>query len=230
MRLLVLADVHADADALDRVLDDAQGAWDELILLGDLIGYGSDPVRTVRRLRSLEPVARVRGNHESMLADLVAERPVAATRAVLDVLAAHADALDGDDLAWVLDAPERAQHRVAERTLDLVHGSPRPGRPFEYLLGVPAARRALPHLASDLLLFGHSHVPGGFSDAGRGPRPIAVRGRETRLDLARAERWLLNPGSVGRPRDGGPAGCYLLLDLAEGKAVLRRIDAPSATE
>ena len=95
------------------------------------------------------------------------------------------------------------------------------------LLGVPAARRALPYLREPLLLFGHSHVPGGFVEADGRVRPVAARGRETILELRRGQRWLLNPGSVGRPRDGGPAGCSLLLDLAAGTVRFRRIDAPA---
>lgn len=226
MRLLILSDVHADAGPLDAVLSDAAGTFDATILLGDLVGYGAEPVRTVERLRALDPVARVRGNHEAMLADLLAGRAPAAARSVVARLEAHRDALDDDALAWVLAAPERARY-VADggAALDLVHGGPRPDRPFEVLLGVPAARRALPYQREDLLLFGHSHVPGGFVEADGRVRPVAARGRETIVELRRGDRWLLNPGSVGRPRDGGPGGCSLLLDLAEGTARFRRIDA-----
>jgi predicted phosphodiesterase len=228
MRLLILSDVHADGAALDAVLADADGDFDALVLLGDLIGYGDDPVRTVDRLRALGPVARVRGNHEAMLDDLRAGRVPNAARSVLDRLAAHGDALDDDALAWALDAPERARYAAdLGPALDLVHGGPRPDRPFEVLLGVPAARRALPHLHEAVLLFGHSHVPGGFVEVDGRVRPLTARGRETILELRRGDRWLLNPGSVGRPRDGGPAGCSALLDLAAGTVRFRRIDAPA---
>ena len=226
MRLLILSDVHADAAALDAVLADAAGDFDATILLGDLIGYGAEPARAVATLRALGPVARVRGNHEAMLAELIAGRAPAASRAVIDRLAAHRDALDDEALGWVLAAPERARYAAADGpALDLVHGGPRPDRPFEVLLGVPAARRALPYLQEDLLLFGHSHVPGGFVEVDGRVRPVAARARETVVDLRRGQRWLLNPGSVGRPRDGGPAGCSLLLDLVQGRARFRRIDA-----
>jgi predicted phosphodiesterase len=228
MRLLVLSDVHADAAALDAVLADAAGGFEALVLLGDLIGYGDDPVATVDALRALDPLARVRGNHEAMLAELRAGAVPDAARPVRDRLAAHGEALDDDALAWLLEAPERDRYAAeGGPVLDLVHGGPRPGRPFEVLLGVPAARRALPHLQGDLLLFGHSHVPGGFVEVDGRLRPIAARGRETVLELRRGRRWLLNPGSVGRPRDGGPAGCSLLLDLAQGTVRFRRIDAPA---
>lgn len=227
MRLLVLADVHADAAALAQVLADADGAWHEAVLLGDLIGYGSEPVATVAALRALEPIARVRGNHEDMLARLVDGRPVAASREVVELLDAHRAALAPDDLAWVLAPPERAQVQRDGVTLDLVHGSPEPGRADAYLLGVPAARRAFPHLAGDTMLFGHTHVPGGFAEVDGRIRPVAARGAETVVDLTRGDRWLLNPGSVGRPRDRGPAGCYMLLDLERQTATIRRLGALS---
>ena len=227
MRLLVLADVHADATALEQVLDHADGAWDAAILLGDLIGYGSEPVATVAALRALAPIAQVRGNHEDMLARRIEGRPVAASRDVVAALDRHRAALTEDDLAWLLAPPERAQVERAGVAIDLVHGSPEPGGADVYLLGVPAARRAFPHLVSHLLLFGHTHVPGGFVEGAGKIRPVPARGGETVVDLTRGDRWMLNPGSVGRPRDRGPAGCYMLLDLKRDTATIRRLGALS---
>jgi len=231
VRTLVLTDVHADAASLDRVLRDAEGRWDRLALLGDLIGYGTEPAETVARLRSLKPVACVRGNHEEMLIQSRAGDRVAATAAVLDVLAAHAEALSPDDLAWVLERPLRADlpfadassELAAELAAELVHGSPDPERPFEYLLGVPAARRAIGFTRRPLLLFGHTHVPGGFILHHERWRPISARRAETRLEMPADARVLLNPGSVAAARDGGPGGCYLIVDHESRTALLRRV-------
>ena len=232
MRTLVLTDVHADAASLDRVLRDADGGWDRLALLGDLIGYGAEPVETVARLRALEPVAAVRGNHEAMLARSLAGHRVAATPAVLDVLAAHAEALPADDLAWVLGRPLRAllpagDTADADLSAELVHGSPDPDRPFDYLLGVPAARRAIRFARRPLLLFGHTHVPGGFVLHRERWRPISARREETRVDLPTDASALLNPGSVAAARDGGPGGCYLIVDHDARTALIRRVGAAS---
>lgn len=236
----MLTDVHADAATLERVLRDAEGRWDRLALLGDLIGYGDEPVETVERLRSLRPVAAVRGNHEEMLARFRAGDRVAASQAVLDVLAAHAEALSPDDLAWVLDRPLRADLPAAEAATadpaadpaagpaaELVHGSPDPDRPFEYLLGVPAARRAVRFVRAPLLLFGHTHVPGGFVWHRERWRPISARRAETRLDLPADAHALLNPGSVAAARDGGPGGGYLIVDHEARTALLRRVGTAS---
>jgi len=236
VRTLVLTDVHADAASLDRVLRDAEGGWDRLALLGDLIGYGADPVETVARLRALGPVASVRGNHEAMLSRALAGHGVAATPAVLDVLAAHAEALAPDDLAWVLGRPLRALLPAADTAAadpaddlaaELVHGSPDPDRPFDYLLGVPAARRAIRFVRRPLLLFGHTHVPGGFVLQQDRWRPISARREETRIDLPADARALLNPGSVAAARDGGPGGCYLIVDHAARTALIRRVGTAS---
>jgi len=243
VRTLVLTDVHADAASLDRVLRDAEGGWDRLALLGDLIGYGAEPVETVSRLRALGPVAAVRGNHEAMLSRALAGDGVAATPAVLDVLAAHAEALAPDDLAWVLGRPLRAllpaddpaaadaadDHRATadELAAELVHGSPDPDRPFDYLLGVPAARRAIRFVRRPLLLFGHTHVPGGFVLHQDRWRPISARREETRFDLPADARALLNPGSVAAARDGGPGGCYLIVDHLARTALIRRVGTAS---
>ncbi len=239
----MLTDVHADAASLERVLRDAEGGWDRLALLGDLIGYGAEPVETVARLRALEPVVAVRGNHEAMLARSLAGDRVAATPAVMDVLAAHAEALPPDDLAWVLGRPLRALLPAADRADDsgdephddpaddlaaeLVHGSPDPDRPFDYLLGVPAARRAVRFVRRPLLLFGHTHVPGGFVLHHDRWRPISARRAETRVDLPADARALLNPGSVAAARDGGPGGCYLIVDHASRTALIRRVGTAS---
>jgi hypothetical protein len=92
VRSLVLADVHADLEALDRVLADAAGGWDRLLLLGDLVGYGHAPAEVVDRLRALEPAAAVRGNHEAMLAALRAGRR---PRAVAPITPEAGDDEDG---------------------------------------------------------------------------------------------------------------------------------------
>jgi predicted phosphodiesterase len=227
VRSLVLSDVHADLDALERVLEDAAGRWDRLLLLGDLVGYGDAPAAVVTRLRALDPAAAVRGNHEAMLAELRAGRRPAAAAAVVATLDAHAAALSDDDLAWLAALPERA---VAPSTSDaaadgvlLVHGHPDPARPFAYLLGVPAARRAAAHLPVPLAFFGHTHVPGGFLEVDGRWRPVPARAAETEVSVPAGARALLNPGSVAAARDGGPGACYLLFDHARREATIRRL-------
>lgn len=237
MRSLVLADVHADAGALERVLEDAAGGWDRLLLLGDLVGYGREPVHVVARLRELAPAAAVLGNHEAMLAELLAGRRPHASRAVVEALEAHAEALDEEQLRWLVSLPLRAVAPAiapADAPADtpgeaeavgLVHANPDPDRPFDYLLGVPSARRAARHADRRVTLFGHTHVPGGFVEQDGRWRPLAARGVETRARLPAGARAFVNPGSVAAARDGGPGACYLIVDHASGEARFRRLGA-----
>ena len=76
MRLLLLSDIHAYADALERVLRDAEGDWDEAVVLGDIVGYGPEPVRALERVRDLPRRAAILGNHEAMLFRLLDGEPV----------------------------------------------------------------------------------------------------------------------------------------------------------
>jgi diadenosine tetraphosphatase ApaH/serine/threonine PP2A family protein phosphatase len=225
VKSLVLADVHADADALERVLEDAAGGWDRLLLLGDLIGYGREPVQVVARLRGLGPAAAVLGNHEAMLAELLAGRRPHASRAVVEALEAHAEALDEEQLRWLVSLPLRAVAPGEAGAVGLVHANPDPDRPFDYLLGVPSARRAARYADRPVTLFGHTHVPGGFVEQDGRWRPLAARGAEALARLPAGARAFLNPGSVAAARDGGPGACYLVLDHATGEARFRRLGA-----
>lgn len=107
MRHLLLSDVHADASALDRVLADAEGRWDRLLLLGDLVGYGPDAATVVARLRGLDPVALVRGNHEAMLRAILEGDDPHAAPDVVEALERHAEQLTEEDRAWLTGAPLR---------------------------------------------------------------------------------------------------------------------------
>lgn len=241
MRHLVLSDVHADAAALERVLAHADGGWDRLLLLGDLVGYGSEPVPVVRRLRELQPAALVRGNHEAMMFAIRTGREPGAAPDIVRVLARHLEALQPDDLDWLARAPLRYAEGPDRRPLEaadaarapgdegtrpglaLAHGSPDERRPFAYVLSVPAARAAAPHAQRDLTFVGHSHVPGGFVRRDGRWAPIAARREEARFTLEPGVRAFLNPGSVSKARDGGPGGCYLIWDDERREATVRRV-------
>lgn len=231
MRHLVLSDVHADASGLDRVLADAEGRWDRLLLLGDLVGYGPEAAAVVRRLRELGPAALVRGNHEEMMAALLDGRDPRAAPDIVRTLEDHAEALSDEERSWLLEAPLRhsegsapSGEAAARRAtgLALVHGHPDPERPFAYLLSVPAARAAAPHADRDLTFVGHTHVPGGFVERDGRWKPFPARRHETRATLPDGARAFLNPGSVSRARDGGPGGCYLIWDDETREVIVRR--------
>jgi diadenosine tetraphosphatase ApaH/serine/threonine PP2A family protein phosphatase len=212
MQIAVLSDIHANLHALDAVLA-AVGAVDAIWHLGDVVGYGPDPDGVVERLR--EVGARgVRGNHDAAACggseidwfNPEARRAMEWTRATIAT----------STLEWLSELPER-------RTVDgceLVHGSPREPL-WEYVTSVPVARANLALLTAPIGLHGHTHLPVAFLEEG-GRVDVVEPGRGSELQL-RGRRALLNPGSVGQPRDGDPDASYMVLDPAAGLVAWHRV-------
>lgn len=207
MRYLILSDLHANRHALDAVLTDSAGAYDQALCCGDLIGYGADPNPIVDWVRENCSLV-VRGNHDKActgLDDLEWFNPVAKQAAV-----------------WTRDnlTPENADYarnlKQGPLLLDgfeLVHGSP--VDEDEYVLGADEAGQAFNHLERRLSFFGHTHVQGGFiwnrSRVETIPR-TGPRGTRHVMEIDPECAYLVNPGSTGQPRDGDPRAAYLLFD------------------
>jgi len=212
MRVAVVSDIHSNLPALEAVLA-AAGNVDAVWHLGDVVGYGPDPNGVVRRLRDLGAVG-VRGNHDAAAvggSEIDWFNPDA--RTAMEWTRA---ALEPDALAWLRDLPER---RV-EHDVELVHGSHR--QPiWEYVTSTATARANLALLEQPIGLHGHTHVPVAWIDTAGDVRGRRVAdGDELSLDGLPA---LINPGSVGQPRDGDPRASYLLLDPAVGRVSWHRV-------
>lgn len=216
MKLLLLSDIHAYADALERVLVDAEGRWDEAVVLGDVVGYGPEPVRTVERIRELPIRAMVQGNHEAMLWRMLDGEPVPAARRVVMALRSHAMQLDEEHIAYLRRLPERHE----DETWAAVHGSPR--ERFAYLLSVPDARANEPHMPKDIVFVGHTHVPGAYVRDDGDWRVVPIRNGVRLLELGEKAKAFVNPGSVGPARDGGSGASYAVFDEEARTVVWRR--------
>ena len=213
MRIAVLSDIHANLPALDAVLADA-GQVDAIWHLGDVVGYGPDPDGVVARLRDVGAIG-VRGNHDAAACGGTeidwfnpdARRAMEWTRT----------AIGGRSIEWLSALPER-------RTIDgceLVHGSPRDPL-WEYILSPSIARDNLAVLGQPIGLHGHTHIPVAYvEDDGRVDRVAPRRGTVLGLEGHRA---LVNPGSVGQPRDGDTSASYLILDPAAGSMTWHRVE------
>ena len=201
MRIAVLSDIHANLPALDAVLADA-GQVDAVWQLGDIVGYGPEPDAVVERLREIGAIG-VRGNHDAAACggseiewfNPEARRAMEWTRG----------AISAATVEWLAALPDRR----TEVPCDLVHGSHREPL-WEYVTSESIARANLDALVAEARvgLHGHTHVPVAFvEDEGR---LAVVRGRPgAALELA-GRRALVNPGSVGQPRDGDPDASYLI--------------------
>jgi predicted phosphodiesterase len=199
MLIAVLSDIHSNLGALDAVLA-SLGTVDAVWHLGDVVGYGPDPNAVVGRLREVGAIG-VRGNHD-------AQRAAEWTRA-------HIDEATRTYLAALpeLLAPEGTDFTLA-------HGSPRDPI-WEYLDSASAARESLALIETRYCLVGHTHVPLVFREARGGLEGISVDpGSRLQLD---GRRMIINPGSVGQPRDGCPDASYLILDTTAGHATWHRV-------
>ena len=215
MRACVISDIHGNLHALEAVLDAVETeAPDELWCLGDLVGYGPRPNACCRLVAERAAVCLV-GNHDLAALgriDLAEFNADAAASARWTASALEADARTF--LESLVPASSRAE-------VGLYHASPR-DPVWEYVLSAEAAAAGILAAPESVVLVGHSHVALEFSlEADRLAGGLAPDGTE--VDLARAGRWLLNPGSVGQPRDGDARSAYLVLDLDGRTGAFRRV-------
>jgi predicted phosphodiesterase len=211
VRVAVLSDIHSNLVALDAVLDalpEVDGIWH----LGDIVGYGPDPDGVVARLREVGATG-VRGNHDSAALggseiewfNPDARRAMEWTRQVISPATR----------AWLEELPERLELEG----FTLVHGSPRDPI-WEYVTSTPVARAGLAALATPHGLHGHTHVPLAFCEEdGRIDTMSPSDGSHLELE---GRRVLVNPGSVGQPRDGLTSSSWLLLDTTASELTWHR--------
>jgi diadenosine tetraphosphatase ApaH/serine/threonine PP2A family protein phosphatase len=220
VRVCVVSDIHGNLHAFDAVLEAISAdAPDETWCLGDLVGYGPRPNECCALARERTDLCLV-GNHDLAVLGRIGLddfTPDAATSArwttgVLD-----------DEARAFLDPLDAAAEREG---VGLFHASPR-DPVWEYVLTVEAAAAGMLAAPTPLTLVGHSHLALAFSLSGtKLAGDLAPDG--TGIDLGGGGRLLLNPGSVGQPRDGDPRAAYLVLDLDAGRATFRRV--PYAVE
>ena len=212
MRVAVVSDIHANLVALDAVLD-AVGTVDGVWHLGDVVGYGPDPDGVVARLGSVGAIG-VSGNHDlAALGGREIEWFNPEAKAAMEWTRGR---ISDATKTWLTALPKS----LSEGELTLVHGSPRDPT-WEYITSVPVARANLTALTTTIGLHGHTHLPMAWAD--RDGRIEAISpgpGSTFRLDGKPA---LLNPGSVGQPRDGDPTASWLEVDTDAGIATWRRV-------
>lgn len=218
MRYLILSDLHANWEALEAVARDAKGGYDRALCCGDLVGYGADPNAVVDWVRD-KCAAVIRGNHDRACTGLdVLEWFNPAARAAV---AWTQQALTEENRTYVhglLKGP------LAVEGFELAHGST--ADEDEYVLTAGEALNAFAYLENRLVFFGHTHVQGGYVwNRARvetiPPSLSRVRRQELRIEPECA--YLINPGSVGQPRDGDPRAAFAIYDSDTRVVAYRRI-------
>lgn len=218
MRIAVLSDIHGNLPALEAVLA-TLAPFDGIWQLGDVVGYGPEPDAVVARLRELGAMG-VRGNHDAAAIGALSTSPFnsEARAAVLWT----ASVISAETRAWLTDLPETA----IDGDYTLAHGSPRDPT-WEYVLTTPTARANFAALTTRHALIGHTHLPLVFREDDGLVETIAPSDGSTLVLDGR--RTLLNPGSVGQPRDGDPRACGAVLDLEAGTMSWRRVEYDIST-
>jgi len=224
LRLLILSDIHGNLQALDAVLADAAPrGYDQVLVLGDLVGYGANPSEVLARIWDLRPMAIVRGNHDKVCCSL-----------------AEPEGFNDDAMAsavWtagVLSHSERAQLKALPQgpiaiteDLEICHGAP-----FDedyYVFDNHDAERAIDSMTRRVCFFGHTHVPAAFA---RHQGRVVVPRFSSTLSIQPDSRICINVGSVGQPRDGDWRASFGIFDVDRARVDVVRVeyDVGSAQE
>jgi diadenosine tetraphosphatase ApaH/serine/threonine PP2A family protein phosphatase len=212
----VISDVHGNLEALETVLADIrQAGAQELLCLGDLVGYGASPNECIERLRPLVAAAVV-GNHDVAVCGRM--RLGSFSSQAAEAARWTGAALTPANLAYLESLPFEVRYADAL----LVHASPAEPRAWHYVLTPEEARTEFDAFIEPLCLIGHSHYPGAYRQSRDGGAIVYSREAEIRLDPD--TRYLVNVPSVGQPRDGDARAGYLLWDDAHGWARHVRLD------
>lgn len=217
MRVLVISDIHANLAAFETVLADAQGAWDIIWFLGDLVGYGPAPNECVSLLRE-HPHVALSGNHDwAVLNKLNIEGFNRDARIAIEWTQ---NVLTEDNRKFLASL----ESLTSKDPFTLAHASPR--QPvWEYILDAYTATVNFLFLPTRYGLVGHTHVPIIFEEKGRNTVAAHSPTYDSPIQLAYS-RLLINPGSVGQPRDSDPRAAYAILDTDALTWHFHRVEYP----
>jgi predicted phosphodiesterase len=216
MRVAIVSDIHANRQAFEAVLDAIDASdCEEMWCLGDLVGYGADPDACVELARRHAAVC-LAGNHDLGVRGSL---PLAQFSRGAALAAKWTQETITAETREYLNALEPLN---LDEEVGLYHASPR-DPVWEYVLSPLQAELCLDEQRRRICLIGHSHVALSFSRAPGASATGETRADGEELDLERGE-WLINPGSVGQPRDGDPRAAWLELDTVAWTAVYHRTD------
>ena len=214
----VLSDIHANLEALQAVLNDmhAHGAQ-EAVSLGDIVGFNGNPAECVELVRPLLAAA-VCGNHEAAMFN----HAVFGVPMYIRMIELTCGMLTEEQREWLHTLPATAVHRSCR----LFHATPAAPRRWSRIKGTLDAQAVFDATTERLCLFGHTHRPAAFMLKGGTVQPLPIpydAGGTCTLQLEEGARYLVNPGSVGQPRDGDWRAAYAICDPARGTVTLRRV-------
>jgi diadenosine tetraphosphatase ApaH/serine/threonine PP2A family protein phosphatase len=221
MRYLILSDIHSNLEALEAVLAEAPpDQFDRLLVLGDVVGYGADPNAVVERVRQLQPHVMIRGNHDKVSSGVESAEDFNTSAR----FAAH----------WTQTTltPENREYLgalplgpvIVDSLIELCHGSPTDED--EYIFEPVDAIEAIREARCPICFYGHTHVAVAYWLSSEQFDMIVPLPQErvTEIVLDPRRRYLVNPGSVGQPRDGDPRAAYATFDSEARLIRLHRVE------
>ena len=219
MRYLILSDIHSNQEALKTVLSFVRRKpWDKVVILGDVVGYGADPNQTVDMLRALKPMAIVRGNHDKVCSGL--ENGELFNRIALEAAMWTRRKLTRANMQWLRKLPQGPVE--VDGRFAICHGTPIDED--AYIFGELEALNVFRHTQYEIAFFGHSHFPVVFALSPEAITTVLTVAPSFRFKLRPGVRYLINPGSVGQPRDGNPLTSFAFFDSDSGVVTFHRLN------
>jgi len=216
MRVLVISDIHANYTALEAVLKDA-GQVDETWCLGDLVGYGPDPNAVVEEIRDIANLTCILGNHDMAA---IGKMPLEAFNGeARRSLTYHEKVITASNMDFMRSLSAKVKVR-GEATL--AHGSPRDPL-WEYILNALTARLNFDQFDTPWCFVGHSHIQSMFALNESNDRVTLEQTKPDETVILRS-KLILNPGSVGQPRDRDPRAAYAIYDTEARTWTPRRVE------
>ena len=224
MRYLVISDIHGNLEAYQTVMSEAGPlGYDKVLVLGDLVGYGADPNAICERIRDLKPDGLIRGNHDKVGSGV--ESPEGFNAVARNAIRWTFDNLTKENRDWLAALP--AGPMIVDDMIEICHGTP-----FDedaYVFDDLDALRAMHAARRPLCLFGHTHVQlAHFLSRDQFGLATTDEARPLTITLEEPSRYLVNPGSVGQPRDGDPRAGFAIVDTTARELTIYRVEYPIA--
>ncbi len=218
MRYLILSDIHANSEALAAVLGQVRRKhWDKAVVLGDVVGYGANPNQAIEAVRGLKPLVAIRGNHDKVCSGV--ENGEMFNRVALAAAMWTRRKLTRSNLRWLQSLPEGPA--IVDGAFAVAHGTPIDED--AYIFGEIEALNVFRQTTFPLCFFGHSHFPVIFGLSPDAIQTVLTEPPAFRFRLEPGVRYLVNPGSIGQPRDGNPLASFAIFDSRTRSVTIYRV-------